>query len=220
MTAENRIAAGEDQKKVQVHHGHGKREEGEGIDETGAHHDLGPVVAPHVGADGDDAEHEEQPRGSILGPLPENTRAHREDQQLLQEPNARPDVRPGRRVIDDRAGRVHLLRLVILPADLDGAPNLMIQAADRANVIGVVPPRQIDRANGQELITNARTLILAACVLPDEIGWNLFLDLRAEHAPNADRSHPGNVHEHHDGVKQDPRRTRQAERPQPGAAPR
>ena len=40
----------------------------------------------------------------------------------------------------------------------------MIQAADRANVIGVVSPRQIDRANGQELIANARALILAARV--------------------------------------------------------
>ena len=219
MTAENRIAAREDQKEVQVHHGHGKSEESEGIDETGAHHDLGPVVAPHVGTDGDDAKHEEQTRGSIIGPLPENTRAHREDQQLLQEPNARPDVRPGRRVIDGRAGRVHLLRLVILPANLDGTANLMIQAANRANVIGVVPPCQIGRADGQQLITNARALIQAACVLPDEIGWNLFLNLRPEHAPNADRSHPGNVHEHHDRVKQDPRRTRQAKRPQPSAAP-
>ena len=52
------------------------------------------MIAPHEGADGHDAEHEEESGRFMVGPLPEDTGTDQEDQQLLEEPDEGPEVRP------------------------------------------------------------------------------------------------------------------------------
>ena len=152
-------------------------------------------------------------------PLPEDPGADGEDQHLLEEPEAGPDVGSRRRVIHLRPGLVDLPGEGILPADLHRFPHSPAQAPHRPDIVGVVPPREVDPTHGQQLVSDLRPFVPSLGVPPDEIVGDFLLDIRAEHATDADGPHPGDVGQDHHRVEQDPGRTGQAKDPKPGSAP-
>ena len=89
MCQKNRVLARKDEEKVQVDNRHEEGKEHERVDQGATNHNLRPVVSAHVSSDRHEAEHEEEPGGMVIGPFPEDPRAHGEDQQLLKKPDDR-----------------------------------------------------------------------------------------------------------------------------------
>ena len=219
---------------MQVDHRYQKSEEHEGVDQGRANHDLCPVVAAHVGADCHQAKHEEEPGGNVAGPLPENACAYPENQQFLQEPDARQDVRSGRRIPDHGLRRMNLLRPRVFPGHLDGAANLVAQPTQGLDVVGIGPLSQDDRSDREQRVANVRPIdrlrsrrgggLLSPTLDvrgggPEKICRDLFLNVGSEQTAHAYRAHPCDLHQHHDGVKKYHPGAGQTERSQPGPAP-
>jgi len=72
MPPEGRVDPREDQVEMQAHNRHEQGEDDERINQGRLDHDLGPVVAPHVGPHRHDAEPVKEQRRLIPRPLPEH----------------------------------------------------------------------------------------------------------------------------------------------------
>ncbi len=172
------------------------------------------MIAPHECADRDDAHREEQLGRLVVGPLPEHPGPDRKDQHFLQEPDQRSVVGPRRRPLHQDVGGLHGLRVLVAPGHVDGAADLVAQAAQRVNVIAVVPLMDLEWTDRHQPITDVRT-----AVIPDVIAGNLLLYPCAKHAPDADRAHRGDMRQHGDRIDQHKKRARHPHSARYGAAP-
>ena len=208
MPQEDRVGTRKDQVEVEIHHRDEDGEHGEQIDQLALDDDLRPVIAPHEGADGDDAEHEEESGRFIVGPLPEDPGTDEEDQQLLQEPDEGPEIGRARGPLHDDARPMDRPRCPVAPANFQGGTDAIAHVSHRPDVIRIADIallRDWMIADRKQFISFTRAFIPP--VVPRR---DIFLDARPEHATYADRPHPGYMGKHGDRVEQGQQRAGRA----------